>query len=151
TVGRLQRRKGHDLTIETLAALKPALPHLRYVIVGEGEERARLEALVAHHGLSDRVTFAGAVAAEELPSYYAAADIFVHPNRVDAGDVEGFGIVFLEAAATGLPTIGGNSGGVPEAIEGDVTGLLVDGTDVNELAIAVRRLAESATLRREMG
>jgi phosphatidylinositol alpha-1,6-mannosyltransferase len=151
TVGRLQRRKGHDLTIEALASVKSELPHLRYLVVGDGQERARLEALVDRCGMRDRVSFTGAVRADELPAYYAAADIFVHPNRVDEGDVEGFGIVFLEAAAAGLPVIGGNSGGAPEAIEGGVTGLLVSGTDVTELAKAIRTLAESAALRRKMG
>lgn len=151
TVGRLQRRKGHDLTIEALAAVKSELPHVRYLIVGDGEERSRLEELVDQCGVRDRVSFTGAVEADELPAYYAAADVFVHPNRIEQGDVEGFGIVFLEAAAAGLPVIGGNTGGVPEAIQEGVTGLLVTGTDVSELAGAIRTLAESQPLRRKMG
>ena len=151
TIGRLQRRKGHDVTIEALASLKSELPRLKYLIVGDGEGRASLERLVDSKGVRDLVTFTGAVAAEELPAYYAAADIFVHPNRVDNGDVEGFGIVFLEAAAAGVPVIGGNTGGVPEAVEANVTGLLVSGTDSVELVRAIRTLAGDAALRRAMG
>jgi phosphatidylinositol alpha-1,6-mannosyltransferase len=126
-------------------------PVLRYVIVGDGDERARLEALVGHHGLRDRVTFVGEVPGGDLPGYYAACDIFLLPNRIDDGDVEGFGIVFLEAAAAGKPTVGGRSGGVPEAVEDGTTGLLVSGTDVQELSAAIRRLATSATARDRMG
>jgi phosphatidyl-myo-inositol dimannoside synthase len=151
TVGRLQRRKGHDLALRALARLRDMLPNLRYVIVGDGQERPRLERCVAEARLEDRVHFVGAVQDEELPGYYAAADLFVHPNRVHESDVEGFGIVFLEAAAAGVPTIGGRSGGVPEAIEEGVTGLLVSGEDEAELAAAIRSLADSAPLRRRMG
>lgn len=151
TVGRLQRRKGQDLVLKALHAARGAAAKLRYAIVGEGEDRARLEQLAVDLGVADRVTFVGAVAAEALPSYYAAADIFVHPNRVDHGDFEGFGIVFLEAAAAALPVIGGRSGGVPEAIEEGRTGMLVDGTDVAELSDAIRALADDSALRRRLG
>ena len=151
TVGRLQRRKGHDLAIAAVASLGQEIPRLKYLIVGEGEERSRLEKLVDQHGLCERVVFAGAVDDDALPAYYAAADVFLHPNRVDGGDVEGFGIVFLEAAAASKPVIGGGTGGVPEAVEQGVTGLLVTGTDVGELAEAVRVLARDPVRRREMG
>jgi phosphatidylinositol alpha-1,6-mannosyltransferase len=151
TVGRLQRRKGHDLVLAAMDALRARLPHLQYVIVGDGEERARLEGIVASTGLGARVHFVGAVKDEDLPDYYASADIFVHPNRIDAGDVEGFGIVFLEAAAMGLPVIGGRSGGVPEAVEDGVTGLLVSGESPTELAAAIEKLAGSETVRRRLG
>ena len=150
TAGRLQRRKGHVLALRALAGLLPALP-LRYVIVGDGEERGRLEQLADSLGVRDRVTFAGAVPAEELPAYYAAADLFVHPNRVEGGDFEGFGLVFLEAAASGLPVIGGASGGVPEAVQEGVTGVLVSGTDVEELKAALRSFVTSPDRRRAMG
>jgi len=73
------------------------------------------------------------------------------PNRVDDGDIEGFGIVFLEAAATGLPVIGGDSGGVPEAVERDETGLLVDGTRPQAVADAIRALASAPHLRARLG
>ena len=151
SVGRLQRRKGHDVAIRAVAALRDAVPGLRYVVAGDGEERARLEKLVVDHNVADRVFFAGAVEDADLPAYYAASDIFLLPNRVDDGDIEGFGIVFLEAAAVGRPVIGGDSGGVPEAVERDVTGLLVDGASVDAVSNAIRELASSESLRRTMG
>jgi phosphatidylinositol alpha-1,6-mannosyltransferase len=151
TVGRLQKRKGHDLVIEALAVMRSESPRLRYLVVGDGAERGRLEQLARDRAVQDRVTFTGGMPAANLPDYYAAADIFVHPNRIDDGDVEGFGIVFLEAAAAGVPAIGGASGGVPEAVQAGVTGLLVSGTDSSELAHAIRTLLASETLRRQMG
>jgi len=151
SVGRLQRRKGHDVAIHAVAALRAEIPQLRYVIAGDGEERARLEQLVAEHDLRDHVFFAGAVPESELPAYYAACDIFLLPNRIDGGDIEGFGIVFLEAAATGKPVIAGDSGGVPEAVARDSTGLLVDGASVADVATAIRQLAQSKEARMRLG
>ena len=150
SVGRLQRRKGHDTAIEAVAALRHEIPGLRYIVAGDGEERDRLEKMVDTQGIRDRVFFAGVIPDAELPAYYAASDIFLLPNRIHEGDIEGFGIVFLEAAAAGKPVIGGDSGGVPEAVERDVTGLLVDGS-VPQVISAVRRLAASEELRRGMG
>lgn len=151
TVGRLQRRKGHDLALQAVAALRRASKNVRYIIAGDGEERARLEQLTRELAIADHVTFTGKVAVDELPALFAAADIFVHPNRVENGDFEGFGIVFLEAAAAGVPVIGGNSGGVPEAIAPGVTGLLVSGTDADELVGALTRLLADGEVRRAMG
>jgi phosphatidylinositol alpha-1,6-mannosyltransferase len=150
SVGRLQRRKGHDLAIEAVSRLPPSVP-VSYLIVGDGAERGRLEALVAQHRLQDRVHFLGEVPARDLPRYYAACDIFLLPNRIDDGDVEGFGIVFLEAAATGRPTIGGRSGGVPEAVLDRETGMLVSGNDAGELAAVIEELASSKEKRHTMG
>jgi phosphatidylinositol alpha-1,6-mannosyltransferase len=102
-------------------------------------------------GVNDRVIFLGAVSSDMLPACYAAADIFVHPNRVDGRDFEGFGLVFLEAAAAGLPVIAGQTGGAPEAIEAGKTGLLVSGTDVAEMVRALRCLLANPDGRRAMG
>ena len=124
---------------------------MRYVIVGDGDERNSLEGLVNQLGVREHVRFSGVVDDRELPNYYHAADVFIHPNRIEGGEFEGFGIVFLEAAAASLPTIGGSTGGVPEAVEAGVTGLLVSGTNVDELAAAIRTLAASESLRRRMG
>jgi phosphatidylinositol alpha-1,6-mannosyltransferase len=151
TVGRLQRRKGHDLVLEALAGIDRRELSIRYVIVGDGEERERLEAMVERLQIPGSVRFAGAVPVDELPMYYAAADIFVHPNRVEGADVEGFGIVFLEAGAAGLPVIAGDSGGVPEAVADGETGLLVSGTSVDQLRDTLTRLARSPDLRRTLG
>lgn len=149
-VGRLQRRKGHDLVLEALA--RPGASRaMRFVIVGDGEERDRLERMARELGVATQVTFTGAVPSADLPAYFAAADVFVHPNRIDGQDFEGFGIVFLEAAAAGLPTIGGTTGGAPEAVVDGVTGLLVSGTDADELQRAMTRLAADPAIRREMG
>jgi phosphatidylinositol alpha-1,6-mannosyltransferase len=151
TVGRLQRRKGHDLVIRALGEMNNGLSNMRYVIVGEGDEHHRLRQIAVDAGVRDRVEFVGGVSPELLPAYYAASDIFVHPNRDEQGDAEGFGIVFLEAAAAALPSIGGNNGGVPESVQSGVTGVLVGGNDVAELAGQIRLLATSDVLRRQMG
>ncbi len=147
TVGRLQRRKGHDLVLSALARLDG----VRWLVAGEGEERPRLERLAAELGVADRVVFAGTVPSEDLPAFYGACDVFVHPNRVDGRDVEGFGIVFLEAAACARPAIGGDSGGVPEAVADGETGLLVSGTDAEELARAIRLLVSRPDERQRLG
>jgi phosphatidylinositol alpha-1,6-mannosyltransferase len=151
SVGRLQRRKGHDHAIRAMAALRARVPGARYLIVGDGEERPRLESLARDVGVADRVVFAGAVDGSLLPACYAACDVFLMPNRIDHGDVEGFGIVFLEAAATERPAIGGASGGVGEAVADGVTGLLVSGENVGELAGAIERLAADRALCRRLG
>ncbi|HVW04220.1 MAG TPA: glycosyltransferase family 4 protein [Vicinamibacterales bacterium] len=151
TVGRLQRRKGHDVVIQAIAALRHDLPDLLYVIAGNGAEQPRLQALADSLGVSGQVRFLGVVPDAELPALYTACDIFVMPNRDDGHDLEGFGIVFLEAAAAERPTIGGRSGGAPEAIADQETGLVVDGASPDEVGRAIRTLATSADLRSRMG
>lgn len=151
SVGRLQKRKGQDLVIEALAMLAKNGRRPRYVVVGDGDERRPLEELARARGVGDLVTFAGKVPEAELAAHYAACDIFVLPNREDAGDFEGFGIVFVEAAAAGKPTVAGDSGGAPEAVEDGVTGRIVDGTDVEALARVLEQLMEDQGLRRRFG
>jgi phosphatidylinositol alpha-1,6-mannosyltransferase len=151
SVGRLQRRKGHDVAIRALAALAPRLPSLRYAVVGTGEEQDSLRRLAEECGVADRVHFEGAVSDADLPAYYAACDVFVLPNRKEGEDIEGFGIVFLEAQASARPVIAGRSGGAPEAVSDGETGLLVAGEDVGELARAVEQLISSAELRAKLG
>jgi phosphatidylinositol alpha-1,6-mannosyltransferase len=151
SVGRLQPRKGHALVIKALPTLIEQCPAIQYVIVGEGPEREHLERLAIDLQIARRVHFAGEVSDELLSGYFAACDVFVLPTRVEAADFEGFGIVFLEAAAAAKPAIGGRNGGVPEAIVEGNTGLLVSGEDEAELAAALRTLCLSETLRRRMG
>jgi phosphatidylinositol alpha-1,6-mannosyltransferase len=151
SVGRLQARKGHDVAVRAVAALAPRFPDIRYLIIGTGEERARLEQLAVVHGVHNRVTFVGAVSDQELPAYYAACDIFVLPNRVEQGDFEGFGIVFLEAAACGRAVVGGASGGVTESVAHGSTGLLVDGESVEAVVAALGTLARSPEVRQAYG
>lgn len=151
SVGRLQARKGHDVALQAVAALRAGVPSLKYVIVGDGEERPRLERLAATLGVSDSVVFAGEVADEALPRYFAACDVFLLANRVEQGDFEGFGIVFLEAAATGKPVIGGASGGVTEAVEDGASGLLVDASSVEAVTTALAALVRSPDMRHAYG
>ena len=151
SVGRLQRRKGHDLAIRTMARVRAQWPLLRYVIVGNGDDREYLEGLMEQHRVGDIVQLVGEVPADVLPKFYAACDIFLLPNRIEEGDIEGFGIVFLEAASSARAVIAGNSGGVAEAVADGSTGLLVSGTDEEELGFAIARLAEDPALRQKMG
>ena len=151
SIGRLQARKGHDLAARAIARAIRSGARIRYAIVGSGEEEARIRDLVDELGIAQHVRFVGAVATAELPAYYAAADVFALPNRVEGNDFEGFGIVYLEAGASGVPVIAGRSGGVPEAVQDGVTGLLVSGTDENELFVALKQLIDSRERRRTMG
>lgn len=151
TVGRLQRRKGQDAVIKGLPRIVQKIPTVKYVIVGTGEEYSALEELVQEVGVTNHVIFAGQVSDEERAAYYAACDVFIMPNRQIAGDIEGFGIVFLEAGAAGKPVIGGKSGGTGEAIEEGVTGFRVDGTNVEEIVAAVLVLLSNPSKAHTMG
>ncbi|MBL7074880.1 glycosyltransferase family 4 protein [candidate division KSB1 bacterium] len=157
TVSRLDERKGHDKVIEALPQVLEKWPHLKYIIVGRGREEGRLRGLVDGFGLKRHVIFAGFVPDPELPDCYNLCDIFVLPNRETEdywrlkGDYEGFGIVFLEAAACGKPVIGGKSGGVTEAVVEGETGLLVDPSSVEEISGAILRLLDNEELAQEMG
>jgi phosphatidylinositol alpha-1,6-mannosyltransferase len=151
SVGRLQRRKGHDLVLRALPELKKIVPKVRYVIVGDGNDRDTLQLLASELGIAGDVSFAGNVPDADLPAYFAACDVFVLPTRMESSDFEGFGIVFLEAAAAGKPSIGGRNGGVPEAIVDGETGILVADGAVDELLESLRALCTSADLRHRMG
>jgi phosphatidyl-myo-inositol dimannoside synthase len=151
SVARLQKRKGHDLVLRAVDRLRRDMPKLRYVIVGDGAERMNLQQLARELRLESNVTFAGEVVDDVLPAYFAACDIFVLPTRLETYDFEGFGIVYLEAAAAGKPAIGGRNGGVPEAIQEGVTGMLVEGENVEELTAVLHTLCESRELRRRLG
>lgn len=135
TVGRLsaaEHGKGHDRVIAALQQLAPERPDLVYLIVGEGDDRPRLEATARAAGVADRLLFAGAVPDAELPDYYRAAEIFAMPSVQ-----EGFGIVLLEAAASGLPVVAGNIDGSPDALADGALGRLVDPHDADALVQAI--------------
>lgn len=151
TLGRLVARKGHDAVIRTLPAIAAQVPEVLYIIAGDGPERRRLEQLARELGVSERVLFLGAVPEINIPALYAAADIFVMPTRQIGADVEGFGLVFLEANAFGKPVVGGRSGGVSEAIVDGETGLLVPPNDPAALAEAVLRLWQNSDLAARLG
>jgi glycosyltransferase involved in cell wall biosynthesis len=153
SVGRMVRRKAHDLLLRAVAELAREGEPVAAVVVGDGPERGRLETLARELGVEDRVRFAGFVGERELGEYYAAADAFAMPSRRLAGrdGVEGFGMVFLEAGAAGLPVIGAATGGIPEAVDEGRTGLLVPEDDVRALAAAIRRLAQDPQTAKRMG
>lgn len=152
TVARLIPRKGHRIALEAFANVANEFPSAHYLIVGTGPEEPRLRQMVRDSDLNDRVTFAGHVSAHELPDIYNICDIMLMPNRQEeGGDVEGFGIVFLEANAVGKPVIGGRTGGTTEAIVNEVTGFLVDPDNAQEIAGILRRLLSNRTLREKLG
>jgi phosphatidylinositol alpha-1,6-mannosyltransferase len=139
---RLVPRKGVDRLIEALPEIVASYPDATLLIVGDGEQRAALETMAS--GLP--VRFVGAVPPDDIPRYFALAEMMVLPNRAQPGEVDGLQLVFLEAQACGLPVIGGEAGGTPEAIRDGETGLLVDGTDPHAIAVAVKRLLDDPTL-----
>ena len=112
------------------------------LLVGDGPYRAKLGRLAQRTGVSDSVVFSGAVPLTELPAHYAAGNVFAMPCRTRRGglDVEGLGIVYLEASASGLPVVGGDSGGAPDAILADETGYVVPGRDVAAVADRITAL-----------
>jgi phosphatidylinositol alpha-1,6-mannosyltransferase len=126
TVGRLQKRKGHDHMFMALATIRKAIPDVLYAIVGDGEEREYLHQLVAQHGLTEHVMFLGEVNDAVLTTCYQQCDLFVLPNREIARDIEGFGMVLLEAQACGKPVVAGTSGGTAETMRVPETGRLVN-------------------------
>ncbi|MCB8983666.1 MAG: glycosyltransferase family 4 protein [Ardenticatenaceae bacterium] len=151
TVARLVARKGQDTVIRALPQVLKSVPNAHYVIVGGGPDEAYLRQLAAELGVAGHVTFAGHVADAELPAYYARCDAFAMLTRQGAGEVEGFGITFLEAGAAGKPVIGGQAGGVADAVANGVTGLLVDPLDGRAVAEAITRLARDPALAQRMG
>ena len=151
SVGRLIERKGIDRVLQALPLLAARHPLIRYVIVGEGPYRSRLEQIAEEAGVRQHVVFAGSIPEADLVDHYALCDLFVLPNRELAdGDTEGFGLVFVEANACGKPVIGGRAGGAVEAVRHEETGLLVDGNDVGAIADALDRLLSDDDLYRRL-
>src|SRR5512134_1741869 len=151
TVARLVPHKGVDVALEALALLAPSHPGLRYAVAGEGPDRERLEARAAELAVADRVRFLGAVPEDLLPGLYAAADLYVGLSREEGREVEGFGISFVEASATGLPVVAGRAGGVPDAVRDGETGILVEPRDVAAAAAAIQRILDDPALARRLG
>ncbi len=135
TVSRLaasERYKGHDRVIEALPLVLAVCPQMRYLIAGDGDDRPRLEELTKRHGVTDKVVFAGHVPEDELVDHFRLADVFVMPSLG-----EGFGIVFLQAAACGLNVIAGNLDGSVDALADGRLGRLIDPLDEDALAEAI--------------
>ena len=149
TVARLaasEAYKGVDGVIRALPRIRAAVPGASYVVVGDGDDRARLERLAADTGVADAVSFVGRVSEEELRAYYARCDAFVMPS-----EREGFGIVFLEAMAFSKPVIAGRHGGAPEVVEEGATGFLVDAGDVERLTACIVELLSDSDLAERLG
>jgi phosphatidyl-myo-inositol dimannoside synthase len=151
SVARLTRHKGVDTGIRVLADLAPEFPDLGYAVVGTGEELPELQGLVDELDLSDRVKFMGPVPDADLPAVYNCAEIYLGLSRVMSERVEGFGISLVEASACGLPVVAGRTGGIPEAVQDGVTGLLVDSDQPDEAAEAVRSLLVDRSQAAKLG
>jgi len=151
SVGRMQQRKGFDMAIRSVAALRAQGIDLRYALIGIGEQLDEWRTLAREVGVDAYVHFLGHVEPEALPRWYNACDLFVMPNRNVNGDTEGFGMVFIEAAACGRPSVAGIDGGTGSAVVDGVTGLRVDGESLDEVVRAIRSLLENGDANREMG
>jgi phosphatidylinositol alpha-1,6-mannosyltransferase len=141
-LSRLVPRKGQDMLIRALPSIRRRVDGAALVIVGGGPYLDTLRGLAERSGVADHVTFTGGVPFAELPAFHAMADVFAMPCRTrGAGlDVEGLGIVFLEASATGVPVVAGSSGGAPETVQHNKTGMVVDGNSVEQIADTVSEL-----------
>ncbi|MFJ8789745.1 glycosyltransferase family 4 protein [Streptomyces sp. NPDC102462] len=152
-VSRLVPRKGQDTLIRALPRILAEQPDAVLLIVGGGPYEGDLRRLAREVGVAASVRFTGAVPWSELPAHYGAGDVFAMPCRTRRGglDVEGLGIVYLEASATGLPVVAGDSGGAPDAVLDGETGWVVRGGDPNEAADRITTLLADPALRRRMG
>ncbi|MFM1967615.1 MAG: hypothetical protein RL590_472 [Actinomycetota bacterium] len=153
SVGRLVHRKGQDRLIQAMPKVLESIPDAALVLVGEGPYRKRLDALVKKYDLSNHVFFIGRINFAELPNYICIGDVFAMPSRsrLFGLEVEGLGIVYLEASSCGLPVIGGASGGAPDAVLNGETGYVVDGNDLNAISTQIVKLLNDAKLRQNMG
>jgi len=153
SVGRLVHRKGQDRLIQAMPQILRSIPNAHLLLVGRGPYREKLENFAREAGVSQNVTFIGRIAYQQLPEYFRVGDIFAMPSRsrFRGLEVEGLGIVYLEASACGLPVIAGNSGGAPDAVLEGETGLVVDGTDVDAIAHAAIDLLGDPQKSESMG
>ncbi|MFE2058728.1 glycosyltransferase family 4 protein [Streptomyces sp. NPDC059446] len=152
-VSRLVPRKGQDTLVLAMPAILARVPDAVLLVVGGGPYAGQLKKLAAETGVQDSVRFTGPVPWEELPAHYGAGDVFAMPCRTRRGglDVEGLGIVYLEASATGLPVVAGDSGGAPDAVLDGETGWVVRGGSAEESADRIVTLLQDPELRSRMG
>lgn len=152
SISRLVERKGHDMVIKSLPQIIKAVPNIQYVIVGDGPYKKNLERLVSELRLGRYVQFVGARPQSEISAWYELCNAFIMPARqLPNGDVEGFGIVYLEANLYGKPVIAGRSGGVPEAVTDGTSGLLVNPTNTDAIANAAIRLLTDDVYAHRLG
>lgn len=149
TIARLNYRKGHDLVIKAIKDLKQW--PIKYLIVGSGDQLDKLKSLVQALGLSEQVIFCGSMDDDYLASFYKLADIFVMPHRQIAGDVEGLGMVYLEAASFSLPIIAGDSGGIKEIFKDQLNIFLIPNDDLSRLKEVLTKLLNDDKLRLSFG
>jgi phosphatidylinositol alpha-1,6-mannosyltransferase len=152
-VSRLMPRKGQDVLIKALPRIRRQVADTALLLVGGGPHRSALERLARDTGMGSHVVLTGSVPVEALPAHYAAGDVFAMPCRTRhlGLDVEGLGIVYLEASATGLPVVAGRSGGAPDAVVAGTTGEVVDGADIAQVADTVGALLADSDRRRRYG
>jgi phosphatidylinositol alpha-1,6-mannosyltransferase len=152
-VGRLVHRKGQDKLILAMPEILKSIPNAQLLIVGSGPRETHLRKTIANLNLGSRVKFSGRVTYDELPEHIRLGDVFVMPSRSRffGLEVEGLGIVYLEASSCGIPVIAGNSGGAPDAVSVNETGLVVDGTKTGEIAKACIKLLADPKLAKELG
>jgi len=152
SVGRLVHRKGQDRLIEAMPEILKTVSNAHLLLVGEGPHRDHLQKLIQKHRLEGSVTLIGRIDYKDLPLYICVGDVFAMPSRsrLMGLEVEGLGIVYLEASACGLPVLAGNSGGAPDAVVQNETGLVVDGTNNKEIADAAIELLTKVDLSKKM-
>lgn len=152
-ISRLVPRKGQDTLVRVLPRVRERVPGARLLLVGDGPYRDRLRGLAASCGVAEHVVFTGPVPAGELPAHHAVGDVFALPCRTRGGglDVEGLGIVLLEAAASGIPVVAGDSGGAPETVCDGRTGHVVGGRDLDGVTAALAGLLADPERARGMG
>lgn len=152
-VSRLVPRKGQDMLIRALPAIRRQVPDAALLLVGGGPDLPRLERLAGEFEVADEVIFTGPVPWPELPAHYDAGEVFAMPcrSRRRGLEVEGLGIVYLEASATGLPVVAGRSGGSPDAVLDGQTGHVVDGTSCSQIIAAIVPLLQNPQRARQMG
>lgn len=150
-VGRLAEKKGVEYLIRAMPTVLEKLPKSKLVVIGDGPRKEKLANLVAELNLENDVAFLGKIKNEELPKYYATADVFVGPSIVTkSGDTEGLGIVFLEAIASGTCIIGSNVGGIPDIVKHNTTGILVEEKNVKELESAIVAVLKDNDLQKKL-
>ncbi len=152
-VSRMVPRKGQDVLVRALPAIRAQVPDAALLVVGDGPHRGEVERLVDRLGLRDDVVLTGRVPWDETPAYYDAGDVFCMPTRTRLGGLEpeALGICYLEAAATGLPVVAGDSGGAPDAVLDGENGLVVDGRDVAAVARACTTFLADPLLAKQFG
>lgn len=151
SLSRLEPLKGIDHALLAVRKLLPRHPDLHYIVAGGGGDLARLEAIVEAQDLQRHVSFVGPVNGMRKSALYESADLFLMPTRPVGSRQEAFGMVFLEAAAHGLPVLAGKAGGARDALQDGITGVLVDGSDVDQIAARLDELLADPARREAMG